>query len=178
MQPCFVHLTGSLNNRIRILICLAVLALAAGCASTPKQTVPYPVYSDSDCRAAVKAGAEAMIDCSREHALAHMENRAADYTKARSALAGALAVLHPARLNPAKPEYERIAVFFEASLSAVDRIVAGSEQGDREAEALGWEIFDQSAQELLLVLEPHAKAAAPVTVQPDSRRRPLPRASN
>ncbi len=162
------------NNCIRIVVCLAVLALAAGCATTPKQTVPYPAYSDSDCQAAVKAGALAMTDFSREHTLAQMENRQADYTKARESLANTLAVLEPGKVSPAKPKYERIAVCFETALSGIDHVVAGQRAGDQGEEALGWEIFDQSAGELLLVLEPHANTAAQGPVQSDSRRRPQP----
>lgn len=162
MQKDFGFLAGSLNNRMRILICLAVLALAAGCAATPapRQTVFPPVYSDSDCQAAVRAGAQAMADCSREHTLAKLENRPADYARAREIIAGAAATLHPARMNPAKPEYERIAVCFETVLTGIDRVMAGQRAGDQTEEAIGWEIFDQSAGELLLMLEPYAGSGA------------------
>ncbi len=160
MQKDFEFLAGISNNRMRILICLVVMSLAAGCASTPapKQTVPNPVFSDSDSRAAVEDGAQAIADCTREQTLAKLENRPANYSKARERLAGALIKLQPGKVSPSKPEYERIAVCFETALAGIDRIIDGQKQGDEYMEATGWKIFDHSAAELLLVLEPHAGA--------------------
>lgn len=161
MQNDFEFLAGNLSNRMRLLICLVVMALAAGCASTPtpKQTVPNPAYSDSDSRAAVKAGAQAIADCTKEHTLAKLENRPADFAEARERLAGALAMLRPGKVSPATPEYERIAVCFETALAGIDRVIDGQVQGDEYMRATGWKIFDQSASELLLVLEPYTGAA-------------------
>lgn len=116
------------------------------------------VYSDSDSQAAIKAGAQAIADCTREQTLAKLENRPANYIKARESLAGALVKLQPGKVNPAKPEYERVAACFETALAGIDRIIDGQKQGDEQMEATGWAIFDQSASELLLVLEPHAAA--------------------
>jgi len=95
-----------------------------------------------------------MADCSREHVLAKMENRPANYAKARESLASALAMLKPGKVNPAKPRYERAAVCFEMALTGVDRVITSLKDGDEHAEAIGWEVFDQSASELLLVLGP------------------------
>jgi hypothetical protein len=156
MQKDFELLVGNLNNRMRIFICLVVMALAAGCATIPKQTVPFPTYSDSTCQAAIKTGAQAISDCSREHILAQMETRPANYTKARESLASALAALQPGKVNPARPEFERIAMCFETALTGVDRIIIGQKEADQTAEAIGWKILDQSAGELILVLEPYA----------------------
>jgi hypothetical protein len=147
---------------ILIVGCLALTALVSGCASAPKapkQTVFPPAYSDSSCQAAVKAGALAMADCSRERVVAKLENRAPDYAKAREGLAGALAALQPGKVSPSKPEFERVALCFEKALAGMDRVMAGQKQGDQEAQSLGWEMFDQSAGDLLLALEPHAGAA-------------------
>ena len=167
MHRDFEFLAGNSNKYIRILVCLAVVALIAGCATTkaPKQTVFVPVYSDSDCQAAVRAGAQAMADFSAEKGLAKIENRAPNYLKARADLEGALARLGPGKVSPVKPEYERAAVYFQAALEGMHRIVIGQEGGDETAEAVGWEIFERSAGELLLVLEPYASAGLKGPVQ-------------
>lgn len=167
MHRDFGFLAGNSNNRMRTLVCLVVLALIAGCATTkaPKQTVFAPVYSDSDCQAAVRAGVQAMADVSSEQVFAKIENRPANYAKAREGLAGALTKLQPGKVSPAKPEYERIAVYFQTALEGVDRIMAGQAQGDDTAQAVGWEVFDRSAGELLLVLEPYAGAGVKGPVQ-------------
>ncbi len=48
---------------------------------------------------------------------------------------------------------------FETALEGIDRIIDWPEgKGSSTMEAIGWEIFDQSTGELLLVLEPHAAA--------------------
>jgi len=140
-----------------ILVCLIVLSLAAGCASGPKQTVFAPVFNPEDCKAAVKAGALAMADCSRERVLAQMESRQADYTKPRESLASALVMLQPKKQSASMPEFEQAALCFETALAGIDRVVLAQKQGDTTSEAVGWEMFDQSAGRLLLALEPYAK---------------------
>jgi len=159
MQKDYELLAGNLNNRMRILVCLFVMALAFGCAATPKQTVPFPVYTDGACQAAIATGSQAIADVSLENVIAKMENRPADFTKARQSLANALTRLQPGKVNPSKPEYERVAVCFEMALEGVDRIIIGRKEGDQTVEGLGWKIFDQSTSELLLVLEPRTAAA-------------------
>ncbi|MEN6446122.1 MAG: hypothetical protein ABFD70_00075 [Syntrophaceae bacterium] len=136
------------------------MALAFGCAATPKQkTVPFPVYTDSACQAAIATGSQAIADVSLENVIAKMENRPADFTRARQSLAKALTMLQPGKVNPSKPQYERIAVCFGMALEGVDRIITGRKEGDQTVEGLGWKIFDQSTSELLLVLEPRTAAA-------------------
>lgn len=160
MHKDFELSAGNSNSRIFIFVCLAVLALITGCATTkaPKQTVFAPVYSDSDCQAAIREGARAMAECSYERTLSKLENRPADYTKARDRLNAALAKIEPGKLSPAKPEYERIAQCYETALDGIERIIIGASGGDEAAEAIGWEVFNQSAGDLLLVLEPYASA--------------------
>ena len=150
------HFAG--NNRIIICVCLGILALAAGCATTPKQTVWAPVFLENESRAVLQAGALAMSECSRERVQARLENRTADYAKARGDLAGALVRLQPAKQSSTKPQYERAALCFETALAGVDRVIVAQKAGDEDKEALGWEMFDQSAEDLLLVLEPYARA--------------------
>jgi hypothetical protein len=142
-----------------MVVCLGALALAAGCASAPKQTVSAPVYSEADCRSAVKAGTLALIAFSREHALSQMEDRAPDYADARASLAAAVAMLAPEKQSPSKPQYEQAAQCLESALAAEDRIVAARKRSDTDAESLGWALYDQSARDLLLALEPHAGAS-------------------
>lgn len=146
------------NNLIAVCVWLGIFALTGGCAATPKQTVWAPVYHENECRAALKAGACAMSECSREQVQARLENRTADYAKARENLAGALARLQPLNQSGAKPQYEQAALCFETALAGIDRVIAGRKAGDDDKVALGWEMFGQSAQNLLLVLEPYARA--------------------
>jgi hypothetical protein len=160
MRKSFAFLAGNSNNTIRFLVCLVILALAEGCAATPQQTVPSPVYSDSASQSAVKAGVQAIANCAGEQTLAKLESRAPDYSRARESLAGALAVLQPGKINPGRPEYERIALYFSGALEGMDRIILGQKENDQAGEALGWKIFDQSTQDLLLMLEPYAGPAA------------------
>lgn len=150
------------NNRITVTVwvCLGVLALAAGCASAPRQTVWAPVFQEDECRAALKAGALAMTECGREQVQARLDNRTPDYAKARERLAGALAVLQPVKQSSTKPQYERAALCFETALAGVDRVIAARKAGDEDMEAVGWEMIDQSSGDLLLALEPYASAGA------------------
>ena len=73
------HFAG--NNRIIICVCLGILALAAGCATTPKQTVWAPVFLENESRAVIQAGALAMSECSRERVQARLENRVLKFEK-------------------------------------------------------------------------------------------------
>lgn len=131
---------------------LFVFAATAGCSGQPRQTVPAPVYSNRTSQAAIQAGALALVDCRREHLQARLEGRPADFTKVRGQLAGALVQLEPARLDPAKPQYERAAAGLESSLVALDRIIAARKAGDDDAEALGWDLFDRAVETLMLAL--------------------------
>lgn len=141
------------SRRFPACICLCVMALVGGCSATRPQVVPAPVFYNNDCQAAVLSGAQAMADCSREQVVSMMEKRAPDYSKARGDLARALVTLQPAKQNPSKPEYEKAAICFETALAAMDRIIVAQEKEDRDGAAIGWEMLDQSARSLLLVLD-------------------------
>ncbi|MBU1244851.1 hypothetical protein KJ612_16755 [Myxococcota bacterium] len=131
---------------------LFVLAAIAGCSGKPRRTVPTPVHSDRATQAAIQAGALALVDCRREHLQARLAGRPADFSRARGQLAEALVQLEPARLDPAKPQYERAAAGLAMSLEALDRIIAARGAGDADEEALGWDLFDRAVESLMLAL--------------------------
>jgi len=97
-------------------------------------------------------GAQALADFSRENVQARLQRRPADFTQARDRLAKALDLLQPARLDPARPQYERAAAALESSLAAQDGIIAARKAGDADGEALGWEHFERAVEALMLAL--------------------------
>lgn len=136
--------------------CLGLVLAAAGCGARPRYApapVPVPVFAPEESRVAVRSGARALADLRGERARANLGSRAPDYAKAREELSRSLAALQPAKLSPKKPELERAAVCLETALAAIDEVIAARGADDPRAEEVGWEMFDQSAQALLLVLE-------------------------
>lgn len=147
MQNSFV------SDSLRLFLTAACLMLMSGCAGTTVPAVKSPAYSSIASQQAVHSGSSAMADFRRVHLVAAKEGRTADYSRARAQLAGALAALRPSRLAPGPPEYEPHALCFETALAAMDRIISAQGKGDREGAAIGWEMLDQSAKSLLLVLD-------------------------
>ena len=146
-------------------ICLCVMALFVGCAASTSQVVQAPVFYPEDCQVAIRSGTRALADFSREQVTAARDGRMPDYSKARSDLARALVTLQPAKQNPSKPEYERAAVYLETAQDAMDRIIIAQGKRDQDMAAIGWEMLDQSARSLLLVLDSQKTSAGKITVR-------------
>lgn len=135
------------------------LLVAAGCATSappPRPVLVASVPAAVANPAAVRAGVQAMAEFRREYEVALAGKRAPAYAPSRNDLAAALAALQPARERPPVAGQARSAVCLETLLAAMDRIIAATKAGDARAEAVGWEMFDQAAAELLLTLKPPA----------------------
>jgi hypothetical protein len=147
--------TNTASDRVRRLVaagCLA-LSIAAGCAGAKSRPVPPPpVLSPHAAQAAILAGVESLADFRRERVVSLSQHRAPAYAPARKALGDALVVLRPSGAVFGSTGFEGAALALETAGVAMDRIIAATSKGDARAEAVGWEMFDQSVGAILLAM--------------------------
>lgn len=146
---------NTVRDRARRLVAVACLALsvAAGCAGAKTRPVPPPpVLSPQAAQTAILAGVESLADFRRIRVEANLQHRSPDYAPARKALGDALVVLRPPGAVFGSTGFEGAALALETAGVAMDRIIAATAKADARAEAVGWEMFDQSVGAILLAV--------------------------
>lgn len=147
--------TDTVKERARRLVAAGCIALsvAAGCAGArPRPVAPPPVLSPQAAQTAILAGVESLAEFRRERVVSRSQRRSPEYAPARKALADALVVLRPPGPVFGSTGFEGAAIALETAGVAMDRIIAATTNGDARAEAVGWEMFDQSVASILLAV--------------------------